>query len=212
MRSLRLPLAVIAVAAGVLLVLLALDVRSWDRTLRTAAVAYDAKPLAGVHATPSTALPSSWSGGLLSAGAERAWLDALATFERVYTSTYNLPALGQRQYALIRAAQSRLTPLTRSSDPRLASQAYDLLALLEFREATPGTVAPVHDLVETTLGELEDALRLDPANEAVRENLELLLRFVTVALPAEQKNSRGIGGRHARYPKGGYAGPPGAGY
>ncbi len=101
--------------------------------------------------------------------------------------------------------------MTRDPNPVRASQAYNLLAAIEFREAIPGS-GVVHSLVDNTLSDLENALRLDPNNEEARENMELVIRYITVALPPEQRQTRGLGKHANLYPKGGYAGPPGEGY
>jgi hypothetical protein len=70
----------------------------------------------------------------------------------------------------------------------------------------------VQSLVDNTLSDLENALRLDPNNEQARENMELVIRYITVAIPPEQRQTRGLGKHANLYPKGGYAGPAGAGY
>src|SRR5439155_25822314 len=98
----------------------------------------------------------------------------------------------------------------RDPDPVRASQAYNLLAVLVFREAYPGNVV-VRRLVQESLTDLQNAVRLDPTNEPAKQNLELTLR-VLVAVDLEDRQARAAGTRRAKARKGGYQGPPGAGY
>ena len=193
------------------MLLLAHDVGSWQDGLNTSALQFQASPEAPVSTTASTILPSGWSADVLAVGSDRDWLHALQEFAVVRQSTARLNVLGPGAYKLLNSGEAALRPETQDTDPSRASQAYNLLAALTFREALTGT-GIVHNLVQTTLADLQSALRLDPDNEQARENFELVLRYVTVALPPEQRPSRGLGKQASKYPKGGYAGPPGEGY
>jgi len=211
MRWSRIIAAMLAICAGSLTVVLAQDVRSWHGALSQDALRFEAYPTGPLESTAPAMLPSGLSADVLGVHRDRAWLDALSEFTLVNHSTTKLTVLDPRAYRLLKSGQAALTKLTRDPNPARASQAYNLLAALEFREALPGT-GIVHGLVQNTLSDLEDALRLDPSDEVVSENIELVLRYITVAIPPEQQQSRGLG-RHAnKYPKGGYAGPPGEGY
>jgi hypothetical protein len=167
--------------------------------------------MAPIRTTADTILPSGMSGTLLGVKRDQQWLRALSEFAAVTRATSQLRVLGPASYALLRSGQAALTPITQDPDPVRASQAYNLLAALQFREAIPGT-GIVHGLVNATLGDLENALRLDPGNEVARENMEIVIRYTTVALPPDQRQTRGLGKHANLYPKGGYAGPPGKGY
>lgn len=211
MRGARLALIPVAIVVGVVMLLLAHDVRSWQSSLKDEKLDYEAALSAPVLKTPSTSLPSGVSGALLSAGRTQQWLKALTAFSAAQRATSKLPVLGPESYIILRKGQAALGPVTRDPNPVRASQAYNLLAAIEFREAIPGS-GVVHSLVDNTLSDLENALRLDPNNEEARENMELVIRYITVALPPEQRQTRGLGKHANLYPKGGYAGPPGEGY
>jgi hypothetical protein len=212
MRRLVIASAIVAVLLGVLALLLADDVRSWNRTLAGAPIAYDAHRDAVLQLTAPTVLPAGISGDILGVGTEQKWLTGLQRFNRVYQGTRHLDLLDPKAYKSLNGAEAVLTKLAQDPNPARASQAYDLLGILVFREATPGTGNVVRSLVQKALIDLENAVRLDPANEAARENIELLLGFVNLAIPPEQQQSRGLGLHTGTYPKGGYAGPPGEGF
>jgi hypothetical protein len=212
MRRLAVAASIVAVLLGVLALLLADDVRSWDRTLKDAPIEYDAHRDAAVRLTAPTVLPADVSGDILGTGTEQKWLTGLQRFNRVYQETRHLNLLDPQAYKSLNGAEAALTKLAQDPNPARASQAYDLLGLLVFREATPGTGNVVRALVQKALIDLENAVRLDPNNEAARENIELLLGFVNLAIPPEQQQSRGLGLHTGTYPKGGYAGPPGEGF
>jgi uncharacterized protein (DUF924 family) len=110
-------------------------------------------------ATPGTVLPAAMSERLLDLGPQRRLRDAVRLYERSRTDARLRPAA---ERALAAAAQD--------GDPRRASQAYDLLALLAFRHA--GATA-----ADEAVSELQTAVRLDPANDAAKANLELVLRL-----------------------------------
>lgn len=128
-----------ALLVAVLLALLAQDIRAQ----RTAA-------------RPDTVLPAALSERLLDLGPQRRLRHAVRLYERASTDT-----------RLRSAAERALTAATQDGDPRRASQAYDLLALLTFHRGA----------AIDALTELQTAVRLDPANDFAKENLELVLRL-----------------------------------
>jgi hypothetical protein len=211
MRRARLILSPVAIVVGVLMLLLVHDVRVWVPSLKNETLDYEAAQIAPALKTPSTILPSGVSGTLLSVGRTQQWLKGLTAFSAAERATSKLLVLGPTSYIILREGQAALAPLTQDPNPVRASQAYNLLAAIEFREAIPGS-GVVHSLAENTLSDLENALRLDPNNEEARENMELVIRYITVATPPEQRQTRGAGKVTNLYPKGGYAGPPGEGY
>jgi hypothetical protein len=208
MSGLRLAACLLAVVIGSLVVVLAHDVRSWRNTFRADALGA-AFPGGEVQSTAPTVLPSSVSAGLLSVGRDRDWLNALQKFAVAYLTTENADALGPGSYTLLNSGEAALSTVTQDPDPVRASQAYNLLAVLVFRSAYPGTGVDA-GLVQEALTDLQNAVRVDGANEPAKENLELALRVlvaVHAAVPA-----RGAGNRATRKRKGGYGGPPGFGY
>jgi hypothetical protein len=201
---------VLGVVVGVLLLLLANDVRSWRSVLAHDALVSYVAPTTPPRLDPGTALPSGLSGSLLGVGRDRDWLRAVRSFDVAYGTTVRKNQLGEDDYRLLNGAERALGKVTQDPSPALASQAYNLLAVVVFREAYPGTVV-VRRLVEESLTDEQNAVRLDPANEPAKENLELTLRvLVSVGLPPQQ--ARASGTRRSPQKKGGYEGPPGAGY
>jgi hypothetical protein len=209
-RSLRIVALPLALLVGVLALLLGQDVRAWPRTLHDDALRAYRAPAEPPRLTASTTLPSGISESLLGVGLDREWLRALQTFTVAYQTTYPKNQLASDDYALLNHAQAALGKVTQDPDPRRASQAYNLLAVLVFREAYPGTVV-VRRLVQEALTDEQNAVRLDQADEAAKENLELTLR-VLVVVNLEQREARAAGSRRASARQGGYEGPPGAGY
>jgi hypothetical protein len=209
-RKARLIALPIALLLGILLILLAHDVRSWHTTLVRGALRSYADPEIGPRLTARTALPSGLSASVLGVSRDRLWLAALQKFRVAYGATLHVDELGPDHYRLLNNAEVALGRVTQDPNPRRASQAYNLLSVLVFREAYPGTVV-VRRLVQESLTDVQNAVRLDPTSETSKENLELTLR-VLVAVSLEQQQARSAGTRRANAKKGGYEGPPGAGY
>jgi hypothetical protein len=209
-RIVRIVLVPIAVALGVALLLLADDVRSWHSVLGSGAVAAGAAPGTASKPTASTSLPSGLSASLLDVGLDRRWLVAAHRFRVAHDVTFPKYVLTAEDYRLLNGAEDVLARLTQDSNRARASRAYTLLAVLVFREAYPGTVV-VRRLVQESLTDEQNAVRLDPSNDAAKEDLELTLRvLVSVSLAPQQ--ARAAGTRRANAKQGGYEGPPGAGY
>lgn len=200
----------VALAAGVVVLLLAHDVGSWHRVTRNDTVDVSRPGATRVPADPATILPATLSASLLGIDRDRQWTKAIRTFDRAYDSTIHREQLAQDEYRLLNAGEAALGKVTQDPDPERASRAYNLLSVLVFREAYPGTVV-VRRLVQEALADEQSAVRLDPTDEPAKENLELTLRvLVAVALAPQQ--ARAAGTRRANERKGGYQGPPGAGY
>ena len=139
MRRRRLVLAGALGVVAVLGALYAHDLRTWRHTLESGQIAYSAAPGQTVATTAPTILPSSLSGDLLSVQRERQWLKALPHFVTVYDFVNPLDHLGPGVYDLLNGAERDLTTVTQDPRPASASQAYDLLAVLYFRSAYPGS-------------------------------------------------------------------------
>jgi hypothetical protein len=205
------PLAVAATAAvGVLLVLLAHDVRSWHATVTRATLETTNHPAAPWSTSASTALPASVSGSLLSVGRDRRWLAGVQLFAYAYQQTENLDNLGASGYELLLQGEARLTKLTQDPDPVRASQAYDLLAVLVFRQAYPGAGVDA-GLVGDAVIDLQDAVRLNPHDELAKENLELALRVASAVHNAVRKASSSGNAKTSKR-RGGFGTPAGVGY
>jgi hypothetical protein len=206
-RVIAVPLAVVV---GVVLLLIAQDVRSWHHTLRSDALRSFSSPETRTRLTARTVLPHRLSEGLLGVGADRHWLAARQKFVVAYGATRHANELSPQDYLLLNGAETALAKVTQDPNPQRASQAYNLLGVLVFREAYPGTVV-VRRLVQESLTDIQNAVRLDPTDEPSKENLELTLR-VLVTVDLEQQQHRAAGSRAANARQGGNEGPPGAGY
>ena len=210
MRTHRLALAGALAAIAVAGAFEAHDIRSWQRTLRSGQVAYSAAPSQPVRATARTILPSTLSADLLSVQRERDWLNALPHFVDVYDFVNPLDHLGPGVYDLLNGAERDLTTLTQDPRPASASQAYDLLAVLYFRSAYPGSGTDPGLLAEA-VSDLQNAVRVDPSNETAKENLELAMR-VLVAKHGGRLKVPGSGTRATNKRRGSDALPPGGGF
>ena len=210
MRWLR-PVGLVAcLVVGVLLILLAHDVRSWATTQHQGALLATSHPSTPVSLTASTLLPGVVSKSTIGAGRNRNWLDAIQKFAYAYEQTENLDALGPGGDAVLEQGEAALNKLTQDPDPARASQAYNMLAVLVFRQAYPGSGVNA-GLIGNALIDLQNAVRLDPQNELAKENLELALR-VAVAEHATVKKAPATGNAASNNRHGGQGGPPGVGY
>jgi hypothetical protein len=147
---------------------------------------------------------------VLGVARDRSWLASVEKFNVAYGATRHVNILSPQDYQLLNGAEASLSKITQDPNPARASQAYNLLSVLVFREAYPGTVV-VRRLVQESLTDVQNAVRLDPTDEPAKENLELTLR-VLISVSAEQEQARAAGTRRANAKRGGFEGPPGAGY
>jgi len=210
MKVLAIAALVFALVVGVAAVALAQDVRSWRDTFHDDGVTYTSTPGKYVPLTAQTLLPSGVSSRLLSVRNDQRWLEALRKFVVAYQLTQNEDALGPGDFAVLNSTASSLARLTQDPDPVRASQAYNLLAVVVFREAYPGSGVNVGQISNAVL-DLENAVRVDPSNTLAKANLELALR-VAFANHAVIKLPSGLGRRATNKRHGGTGGPPGEGY
>ena len=212
-RAMRFRLAYVlvplAIVVGVVALVLASDVRSWRDLFQRDALAYSAAPTSTVRLQASTALPHGVSKSLLGVGKNAEWLTALRKFQLAYQDTLGLNSLGRSDYLLLNQGEAALRKVTQDPDPVRASQAYNLLAVLTFREALPGTGTDPN-LLQQSLTELQDAVRLDPTDEQAKENLELGLRVLIAVNKIQQGQAPGT--QATKKKQGGFGGPPGEGY
>lgn len=199
-------LAVVAVLAAVY----AHDLRSWQQTLQSDQVAYAAAPGQPVQTTAPTVLPPSLSADLLSVQRDREWDRALPHFVTVYDFVNPLDHLGPGVYTILNSAEADVAKVTQDPDPVAASQAYDLLGVLYFRSAYPGSGTDP-DLLDEAVADLQNAVRVDNANETAKQNLELAIRVV-VAKKGGRLRMPGSGSRATDKRKGSDRPPPGAGF
>ena len=200
----------VALVAGVVLLLLAQDVRAWHTKIVRATAQTTKHPASPWSTSANTVLPHFASANLLGVNRNRKWLDAIQVFSYAYQQTENLDTLGASGYELLLLGEARLKPLTQDPDPVRASQAFNLLAVLVFRQAYPGSGVDA-GLVGNGVIDLQNAVRLDPHNELAKENLELALRTASATQNVVRKASSN-GNAKTNKRKGGTGTPAGAGY
>jgi hypothetical protein len=210
MRPRRLVVIGVLAALAVLGALYGHDLRSWQNTLQTDELAYAQTPGRTLSTAAPTILPSSLSADLLSVQADRQWFVALPHFVGVYDFVNPLDHLGPGVYQIMDGAEADLTKATQDPNPAHASQAYDLLGVLYFRSAYPGSGTDP-GLLEQAVSDLQNAVRVDPSNETAKENLELAIR-VLIAKHGGQLKVPGSGTHATNKRRGSKSLPPGAGF
>jgi hypothetical protein len=198
-----------AVLIGVFLLIVANDVRSWRDTMRNDALTIQA---GGIDRAPATILPSGLSEALLSAGRDRDRLIAVQKFLIADQASKTSNALRPGQKGMLKSVEAALARVTQDPNRAQASQAYNLLGVLESREAfTPGKEAN-SSLVQQSLADLQNAVRVDPTDEPAKENLEHVFRLIAIQAPRKTPAKADTGNRGAVHRTGNYGGPPGVGY
>jgi hypothetical protein len=200
---------VLAVATA----LLASDVHTWQRTLRSDDALLPASPSLATW-RPSTHL-SSLAENLLGARDDVEARRAIALF----LDNVNVPVRldNAQQVALGRGrAEQALAAVARESNGARASQAETLLGVLVFTDVGPSndpfeeTTGIDPDQAQASLTDFEDAVRADPENELAKYDLELALRVLLsqgIRVGAGQQTGAGSSGR-----RGAGGGVPGSGY
>lgn len=191
----------LAIAAGVVLLLLASDLRAWRDAIRADDVRFTAgAPVDGWRAR--TTLPFDAAERLLAVRDDRAFREALASFRLAQRTGIGLDN-GVTQRRRRGDAESALAAVGGDD----ASQANDLLGVLAFADvASSGGSAPA----ERAQGAFATAIRLDPENEDAKYNLELLLRVL--APHGTRAGPNAAAGPHSTGRRGASSGTPGTGY
>jgi hypothetical protein len=98
-------------------------------------------------------------------------------FRRAYTRDPELARSSEGTQSRIRAETALAREIRGDSDRRRASSASNLLGILALVDAAtaPGGNVPI----DRSVFEFQDAVRLDPANEQAKTNLELLYQQST---------------------------------
>ena len=170
-------LALVCVGAGCVLVLLALDVRTWDRTVARDDLRFRALPAHRSLWRPATRLPGDPAAALL--GTADA-IDYRRTLQLFWYSRMGAnPETRQDLPTLRAAAQRRLQDMMSSGhDAAQRSLAANLLGLLTV--TTPverQDQNAVTRVVKRATGYFQHAIALDPTNDDAKQNLELVLRL-----------------------------------
>jgi hypothetical protein len=207
MRAGRLVLAALLVVLAALAALLAADLRAWPDALRSGDARYGVSPQAARwHA--STVLPAGVARGLLGVGDDVAARRAIRLFRLAYRAHGTLDT--QLQLQGVRAqAELALSDLARSRDPVRAAQASDLLGVLAFGDLASGGGANP-DQADRAVSSFVNAIRLNPADEAAKVNLELVLRLFRAH--GIRTGATTGAGTHGQGRRGAGTGIPGSGY
>lgn len=205
--SRRVAVATLLLAAGVLLALLAADVRRWEQRARAGDLRFQVDPAAAGW-TGTGRLPFDPALRLLGLGDQLAFRGAAQRFEAVAAAGNGFDN-GASEVQARGVVEAELADRGRAADPRLASAADNLAGILAFADSRrSGANAPAP--VERSVTAFQDAARLDPANEDAKFNLELLLRQLVAKGVRPGSSSAPGGPAHGR--KGAGAGLPGHGY
>lgn len=216
MRSLGFLASFLLLALAAVAALLAGDVRSWERTLRSDDALLATAPRTATWQAP-TRLPFSLAEHALGIGDDVAARRAISLFRQ---SVGVKPRLENGlTFAAARShAEDALAAVARGEDKVRASQAETLLGILTFGDLAPvvvspfpqGPTPPSPDQAEAAIGDFQNAVRGDPRNTTAKFDLELLLRALSAqGIRVNANNQAGIGstGRH-----GAGGGIPGSGY
>jgi len=183
-------LALLCVGLGTLLVLLALDSSTWQRTVTRDDLRFRALPAHRGLWKPPSVLPGSPASALLGTGDAIAYRRALQLF---WYSRIGVNPEERQDLPTLRAnAQQHLLELSAGGKTvRERSVATNLLGVLVV--TTPTTDADrgsIVQILDRASGYFQQAIRIDPTNVDAKLNLELVLRLT--------KPGKGKFGRDAR--------------
>jgi hypothetical protein len=169
-------LALACVAAGVVLVLLALDARTWRATVAQDDLRFRALPAHRGLWRPQTSLPGDPASALLGTGDTMAYRRALQLFW--YSRIGANPEERQDLPTLRAQAQQRLQDLTdRGISAHERSFAANLLGVLVVTTPASATdKGAVGDILRRAAAYFQQAIRIDDGNADAKLNLELVLR------------------------------------
>lgn len=167
--------AVLCGALAVLLVLVARDVGHWETTIREGDVAAAARG-AGPRMSPAVdeTLPFSPARTLLGIDDDVRFRRAVTLFRRAYPRGEEFQGSPEGAAARIRAETALATVIRKDGNRRRASVASNLLGILTVVDAA---AAPAEGaVIDRSVVEFQNAIRLDPSNAQAKTNLELLLQ------------------------------------
>jgi hypothetical protein len=183
-------LAAALVVLATLLVLFAVDVRTWQSTIRRDDMRFRALPDHTGLWRPGTILPGDPAGAALGAGDTIAWRRAMQSFWVMHIGVD--PEASENLPALRAAAQTRLLRLQAgAATTNERSAAANLLGVLSITAPVAGSGEnAVEQALHDAIFHFQQAIAIDPANADAKKNLELVLRIT--------RPSKGPLGRSAR--------------
>jgi hypothetical protein len=204
--------AALLLALALVAALLAADVRTWQRTMRSDDALLVGAPRS-VHWQPSTHLGSA-SERLLGVDDDVRVRKALALFLQTVNRTARFGDVQETTLARGQAEQA-LAAIGRTMDPVRASQAETLLGVLVFTDVGPSadpfadTTSIDPEQAQASLADFTDAVRTNPDNALAKYDLELALRALLTQGIRGSGQQTGAGSQGQRGAGGGL---PGGGY
>jgi hypothetical protein len=183
-------LALLCVAAGVVLVLIALDVSTWRTTIARDDIRFRALPAHHNLWTPPTRLPGDPAGMLLGTGDTLAYRRSLQDFW--FSRIGSTPESRQDLPTLRAETQQQLEALASSgTSARERSFAANLLGVLVVTTPSPGNDdSALKAILKRATGYFLQATELDPTDVDAKQNLELVLRIAKPKSGTFNKDAR----------------------
>ena len=201
-------LAVFLAGVAVVLVLLAVDARAWQKTVTRDDLRFRALPAHKGLWNPHTLLPGDPASALIGTRDTMAYRHALQYFW--YSRIGSNPEVRQDTPTLRASAQERIQGLiTSAPSAKRRSDAANLLGVLVVTTPAPGSDKDAITQILTRAAQyFQLAISIDSGNLDAKQNLELVLRL--------QRPGKGKLGRDARsgygFGRGRGAGTQGSGY
>ncbi len=180
MRHARAIGAAVLLAAAAVLVVFAVDVVRWNRSLAAEDVRFLASPGQSRYSEPATLLPFGLTEAALAASDDLAFRLQLQGYARVRPGAV---VDVQRVQALRAETQLGLAGLSRT-DPATErrSRAANMVGVLALDERlAPRDPEALADLITGAISSFRSAVELDPANSDAKLNLEQALRIAKAA-------------------------------
>ncbi len=185
-RAIALAAALLFAAAGVFLLLLAVDVHRWQSRMAADDAAYRTKPATARLWNAPHILPAGVARGLLGVDDDRRIREALQVFKLGQPRKLFFVA-GPDLISFRSAAQALLTEaLDSETVPPRRSQELNLLGVLELISVGGGDPERRQQVLPRAAEAFRGAMASDPTNEDAKFNLELTLRLL-------QKDRQGAG-------------------
>jgi hypothetical protein len=194
-RGVLISLSVAGALAGVLLLLLALDVHRWQAQTVADDASFRAFPLTEDAWQHSTVLPASFVRSTAGATDDMRYRDGVRAFYLARPTARGLFQLPELE-ASRGEAQIVLTELFRhEQDPLRRAHIGSLLGALALAVSPQQDVEQRVTTLEAAIAYLQETMRLDPSNEDAKFNLESALRRLRSEPPSFEAAR---GGRRAR--------------
>ena len=172
-------LALLCVAVGFVLVLLAFDATTWRRTMTQDDLRFRALPAHRGLWKPATLLPGDPAGALLGTGDAMAYRRALQLF---WYSRIGLNPEERQDLPTLRAEaqQQLLTVSAGGQSARERSFVTNLLGVLVVTTPSAETAkGAIAQILKRAAGYFQQAIRMDGTNVDAKMNLELVLRLTS---------------------------------